>query len=58
MSARGEINNSENVPHKYDKFLHSNNVPYAYIEVPIAFLSEELPTDATCQSKRMSHKKI
>ena len=51
MSVRGEIKTSENVPHKYDKFLHSNNVPYAYIEVPIAFLSEELPTDATWSIK-------
>ena len=35
------------VPHKYDKFVHSNGMPYAYLEIPIAFLSEELPTDAT-----------
>jgi len=35
------------VPHKYDKFVHSNGMPYAYLEVPIAFLAEELPTDAT-----------
>ena len=36
---------------KYDKFLHSNDVPYAYLEVPIAFLSEELPTNATWSAK-------
>ena len=35
------------VPHKYDKFVHSNGMPYAYLEVPIAFLDEQLPTDAT-----------
>ena len=35
------------VPHKYDKFVHSNGMPYVYLEVPIAFLAEELPTDAT-----------
>tara|TARA_Y100000004_G_scaffold52108_1_gene57769 strand:- start:1473 stop:1877 length:405 start_codon:yes stop_codon:yes gene_type:complete len=35
------------VPHKYDKFVHNNGMPYAYLEVPITFLSEELPTDAT-----------
>jgi hypothetical protein len=35
------------VPHKYDKFVHSNGMPYAYLEVPIAFLTEELPTNAT-----------
>ena len=39
------------VPHKYDKFVHSNGMPYAYLEVPIAFLSEELPTDATWSIK-------
>jgi len=38
---------SVNEEHKYDKFVHSNGMPYAYLEVPIAFLSEELPTDAT-----------
>ena len=58
MSARGEINTNPNVPHKYDKFLHSNNVPYAYIEVPIAFLSEELPTDATWSIKEDESQKI
>ena len=39
------------VPHKYDKFVHSNGMPYAYLEVPIAFLAEELPTDATWSIK-------
>ena len=39
------------VPHKYDKFVHSNGMPYAYLEVPIEFLSEELPTDATWSIK-------
>ena len=38
--------NDTYVPHKYDKFVHVNGVPYAYLEVPIAFLSEELPTGA------------
>ena len=33
--------------HKYDKFVHTNRIPYAYLEVPIAFLSEALPTNAT-----------
>ena len=51
MSARGKINTNPNVPYKYDKFLHNNNMPYAYLEVPIAFLSEELPTDATWSIK-------
>ena len=51
MSARGKINTNPNVPYKYDKFLHNNIMPYAYLEVPIAFLSEELPTDATWSIK-------
>ena len=43
---------SVNEEHKYNKFLnYSNGMPYAYLEVPIAFLSEELPTDATWSTK-------
>tara|TARA_R100000234_G_scaffold29303_1_gene16943 strand:- start:254 stop:664 length:411 start_codon:yes stop_codon:yes gene_type:complete len=34
------------ITHKYDKFLHRNGMPYAYIEVPASFLAEELPEDA------------
>ena len=37
--------------HKYDKFLHGNGTAYAYLEVPIAFLSEALPTNATWSTK-------
>jgi alpha-amylase/alpha-mannosidase (GH57 family) len=37
--------------HKYTKFVHSNGIAYAYLEVPIEFLSEELPTDATWSTK-------
>ena len=39
------------VPHKYDKFVHTNGIPYAHLEVPIAFLSEELPIEATWSAK-------
>ena len=39
---------------KYDKFLHSNGMPYAYLEIPIAFLSEELPTEADYSVKEWS----
>ena len=46
------------VPHKYDKFVHSNGMPYAYLEVPIAFLAEELPTDATWSIKEDESQKI
>ena len=42
------------VPHKYDKFVHSNGIPYAYLEVPVAFLSEELPTEADYSAKEWS----
>ena len=37
--------------HKYDKFTSFSRMPYAYIEVPIAFLSEALPTDADWSNK-------
>lgn len=30
-------------PHKYDKFLHTNGVPYAFLEVPVAFLDQQMP---------------
>ena len=30
-------------PHKYDKFLHNNGVPYAFLEVPVAFLDQQMP---------------
>jgi hypothetical protein len=45
---------SENESHKYDKFVYTNGIPYAYLEVPIAFLSEELPTDADYSTKEWS----
>ena len=50
--SRGNPSTTPSTVHKYDKFLHSNNIPYAYLEVPIAFLSEELPTDATWSIKQ------
>lgn len=43
--------NDTYVPHKYDKFVHTNGIPYAYLEVPIEFLSEELPIEATWSAK-------
>ena len=36
---------------KYEKFLHINNIPYAFIEVPASFLAEELPTNADWSTK-------
>ena len=30
-------------PHKYDKFLHSNGVPYAFLELPVAVLEQQMP---------------
>ena len=38
-------------PHKYDEFLHSNGVPYAYLEVPVAFLDETIPEGANWSAK-------
>jgi hypothetical protein len=38
-------------PHKYDEFLHSNGVPYAYLEVPVALLDETIPEGANWSAK-------
>ena len=38
-------------PHKYDKFLHTNGVPYAFLEVPVAFLDELIPEGANWSNK-------
>ena len=37
-------------PHKYDKFKY-NNVPYAFLETPISFLSEDIPEGANWSDK-------
>ena len=36
----------EVVVHKYDKFRHPNGDAYAFLEVPVAFLEEDMPLDA------------
>lgn len=36
----------EVVVHKYDKFRHLNGDAYAFLEVPVAFLEEDMPLDA------------
>jgi hypothetical protein len=38
-------------PHKYDKFLHTNGVAYAFLEVPVAFLDEVIPEGANWSAK-------
>lgn len=38
-------------PHKYDEFLHTNGVPYAFLEVPVAFLDETIPEGANWSAK-------
>ena len=45
-------------PHKYDKFLHSNSVPYAYLEVPVAFLDETIPEGANWSAKEDGQKTV
>ena len=30
-------------PHKNDKFLHTNGVPYAFLELPVAMLEQQMP---------------
>ena len=36
----------EYVPHKYENFTYAKRVAYAYLEVPVSFLSQVMPTDA------------
>ena len=38
-------------PHKYDKFLHNNGVPYAFLEATVAFLDETIPEGANWSNK-------
>ena len=38
-------------PHKYDKFVHTNNVAYAFLEAPISILDEEIPEGANWSDK-------
>ena len=38
-------------PHKYDKFLHTNGVAYAFLEVPVSFLNEVIPEEANWSAK-------
>ena len=45
-------------PHKYDEFLHSNGVPYAYLEVPVAFLDETIPEGANWSAKEDGQKTV
>tara|TARA_A100001011_G_scaffold400249_1_gene513528 strand:+ start:4434 stop:4817 length:384 start_codon:yes stop_codon:yes gene_type:complete len=32
--------------HKYEKFIYAKRVSYAYLEVPVSFLTQVMPTDA------------
>jgi hypothetical protein len=41
----------ETEPHKYDEFLHTNGVAYAFLEVPVAFLDETIPEGANWSTK-------
>ena len=41
----------ETEPHKYDEFRHTNGVPYAFLEVPVAFLDETMPEGANWSDK-------
>jgi len=43
---------------KYDKFLHSNGVPYAFLEVPVAFLDELIPEGANWSAKEDGQKNV
>ena len=43
---------------KYDKFLHTNGVPYAFLEVPVAFLDELIPEGANWSTKEDGQKTV
>ena len=45
-------------PHKYDKFLHTNGVPYAFLEVPVSFLNEVIPEGANWSAKEDGQKNV
>ena len=34
------------IAHKYEKFIYAKRVSYAYLEVPVSFLTQVMPTDA------------
>lgn len=34
------------IPHKYEKFIYAKRVAYAFLEVPVSFLTQVMPTDA------------
>ena len=44
--------------HKYDKFLHSNGVLYAFLEVPASFLNELIPEGANWSAKEDGQKNV
>lgn len=48
----------EVTPHKYESFRHTNGVPYVYLEVPVAFLNEEIPEDANWSAKEDGQKTV
>lgn len=49
----------ETEPHKYDEFLHEDNgVPYAFLEVPVAFLDEPIPEGANWSAKEDGQKTV
>jgi|TARA_R100000479_G_C6285302_1_gene164495 hypothetical protein len=39
------------VTHKYDKFVHTNGVAYAFLEAPVSILNEKIPEDANWSNK-------
>ena len=43
---------------KYDKFLYTNGVPYAFLEVPVAFLDEVIPEGANWSAKENGQKNV
>lgn len=46
------------VTHKYDKFVHTNGVAYAFLEAPVSILNEEIPEGANWSVKENGQKTL
>ena len=53
MSNQNNINNYTPVTHKYDKFVHTNGVAYAFLETPVSILDEEIPEVANEELQKL-----
>ena len=50
--------NIPDISHKYDSFLHTNGVPYVFLEAPISILDEKIPEGANWSAKEDGQKTV